>query len=43
MLVGGCRPIELTTYLEGSAWELVDREVVTAWPVSSEVVIAARR
>lgn len=43
MLVGGCRPIELTKLLDADAWQIVDREVVIAWLVSSEVVIAARR
>lgn len=43
MLVGGCRPIELTELLDPGTWEIVDREVVTAWLVSSEVVIAALR
>jgi SAM-dependent methyltransferase len=43
MLVGGCRPIELTNLLDVGDWDIVDREVVTAWLVSSEVVIARRR
>ncbi len=34
MLVGGCRPIELTALLDGGAWQVVDHEVVTAWLVS---------
>lgn len=42
MLVGGCRPIELTALLEGGTWEILDRDVVTAWLVSSEVLIARR-
>jgi ubiquinone/menaquinone biosynthesis C-methylase UbiE len=40
MLVGGCRPIELLRLLDSKAWSVIEREVVTAWAVSSEVVIA---
>jgi SAM-dependent methyltransferase len=43
MLVGGCRPIELTQLLDEGRWAVVDRRVVTAWLVSSEVVVARRR
>jgi SAM-dependent methyltransferase len=42
MLVGGCRPIELTQLLEEALWTIVQRRVVTAWLVSSEVVVARR-
>lgn len=40
-LTGGCRPIELGELLTGEGWSLMHREVVQAWGVSSEVVVAA--
>ena len=43
MLVGGCRPIELLHVLDERDWSVVQREVVIAWAVSSEVVVARRR
>lgn len=42
MLVGGCRPIELLHLLDELSWTVVQREVVTVWAVSSEVVVARR-
>jgi ubiquinone/menaquinone biosynthesis C-methylase UbiE len=39
-LVGGCRPVELTSLL-GSSWDLLHRDVVCAFGVCSEVVVAA--
>ena len=41
-LVGGCRPIELLELLDQNQWTTLHREVVTAWSVSSEVVVARR-
>ena len=41
-VVGGCRPIELLDILEQGQWTTLHREVVTAWSVSSEVVVARR-
>lgn len=41
-LVGGCRPIELLELLDQNQWRTLHREVVTAWSVSSEVVVARR-
>ncbi len=41
-LVGGCRPIELLDLLPGKDWAVAQREVVTAWAVASEVVLARR-
>lgn len=38
--VGGCRPICAGDYLPAEAWRTCYRTVVTAWGVSSEVVIA---
>ncbi len=41
--VGGCRPIELLDILQQDQWTTLHREVLTAWSVSSEVVVARRR
>ncbi|MEO6999265.1 MAG: class I SAM-dependent methyltransferase [Terracoccus sp.] len=41
-LVGGCRPIELLDLLDQDQWATCHHEVVTAWSVSSEVVVAQR-
>lgn len=43
LLVGGCRPIELLNLLDQNQWATQHHEVVTAWSVSSEVVVAQRR
>jgi SAM-dependent methyltransferase len=40
MLVGGCRPIELLDLIGEKDWLVVHQETVTAWAVSSEVVVA---
>ena len=42
LLVGGCRPIRLLGFLPTNRWRVRHREVVSAFGVSSEVVIAAR-
>ncbi len=39
-LTGGCRPISLGATLEDLGWSLQHRNVVTAWTLSSEVVVA---
>jgi SAM-dependent methyltransferase len=41
-LVGGCRPINLTPYLENPKWTLDHDEIVTSFGVPSQVVIASR-
>ena len=41
-LVGGCRPIALLEYLDGTKWRIRHRRVVTAFGISSEVVIAEK-
>lgn len=38
--VGGCRPIELREYLNPNRWTIVHQNVITAWGVSSEVIVA---
>lgn len=42
-LVGGCRPIELNHLLAAGSWHLVEREVVTSWGISSEMLVASRQ
>lgn len=41
-LVGGCRPIDLSGLVDQDKWTTLHREVVTAWSVSSEVVVTQR-
>lgn len=41
-LVGGCRPIELCAYLPADEWRIEHRSIVSAWGLSSEVVVASR-
>ncbi len=41
-LIGSCQPIELLDLLDQELWTLLHREVLTAWSVSSEVVVARR-
>ena len=40
-LVGGCRPLNLRSYVEGNSWRIVHHTVVTSYLVPSEVLIAA--
>ncbi|MCG6859427.1 MAG: class I SAM-dependent methyltransferase [Salaquimonas sp.] len=39
-LVGGCRPLALTDFLDKSRWRVVHREVVVSATVPSEVLVA---
>lgn len=41
-LVGGCRPISLLEFLGSPKWRIRHRRVVTAFGVSSEVVVAEK-
>lgn len=41
-LVGGCRPIELTRYLEPSNWIVISHDRVAPFAIPSEVVVAGR-
>ncbi len=41
LLVGGCLPIRLLGFLPANRWRVRHREVVSAFGVSSEVVVAA--
>ncbi len=42
-LVGGCRPLELRTLLPTTHWQITYVNVVTAFGIPSEIVIAERR
>jgi ubiquinone/menaquinone biosynthesis C-methylase UbiE len=39
--VGGCRPLRLADHLPAALWKIEHREVVSAWGIASEVVIAS--
>ena len=40
--VGGCRPLRLAEMLPQDQWRIVHREVVVAWGLASEVLVAQR-
>ena len=40
--VGGCRPVEATTYLDLDDWSIVSRRVVTQSAIPSEVLVAKK-
>ncbi len=40
--VGGCRPIELLEYLDPQLWRINHRNVICAYGVSSEIIVALR-
>lgn len=42
-LVGGCRAIEVASYLDANRWRVVHRRVTSKWGIPSEVVVAAPR
>lgn len=42
-LVGGCRPIELLNYLGQEDWQILYNNVVLAFGIFSEIVIACPR
>ena len=41
-LVGGCRPIDLSSSLDPSAWHILDSASFTPWGVASQALIARR-
>lgn len=43
LLVGGCRPIELTSLVAQDKWLLDHHQILTRWGVATEVVVAHRR
>jgi ubiquinone/menaquinone biosynthesis C-methylase UbiE len=42
-LVGGCRAIDVSSFLPPERWRLLHGRIVSKWGVPSEVVVAARR
>lgn len=43
LLVGGCRPIRLLQLLPEEKWTVLHRNTVTAWAITSEIVVATPR
>lgn len=42
-LVGGCRPLRVAGLVDPVRWQIEHREVVVAWGIASEVLVARRR
>ena len=42
-LVGGCRAIDLWSFLEAERWRVSHHQVVSKWGIPSEVVVCLRR
>jgi SAM-dependent methyltransferase len=42
-LVGGCRAIDVSSFLDRGRWEIAHHAIVSKWGVPSEVVVAVRR
>jgi ubiquinone/menaquinone biosynthesis C-methylase UbiE len=42
-IVGGCRPIELSKFLQPEMWQTDYRNTVTSWGLTSEVVVASAK
>jgi len=42
-LVGGCRAVDLSSFLEPARWRLLHHRVVSKWGVPSEVLVASPR
>ncbi|MGH9772441.1 MAG: class I SAM-dependent methyltransferase, partial [Candidatus Acidiferrales bacterium] len=40
-LVGGCRPLRVSPFLNGHDWQIERANVISSWGISSEIVIAA--
>lgn len=40
-LVGGCRPLRVSTRLDETAWKMEHTQVVCSWGICSEIVIAS--
>jgi len=41
-IVGGCRPINLTRYLQPGMWQMVHNETIVSYGVPSEVLVARK-
>jgi SAM-dependent methyltransferase len=42
-LVGGCRPVELRSFLPDDAWTIYHRNVLTSFGIPSEIIAATKR
>jgi ubiquinone/menaquinone biosynthesis C-methylase UbiE len=42
-LVGGCRPVRLSSHLPPDRWDIQHHEMVVSWGVPSEVLVATRK
>jgi ubiquinone/menaquinone biosynthesis C-methylase UbiE len=42
-IVGGCRPIDLTEFLQPSIWQIRHAELIRSFGITSQVVVASRR
>lgn len=42
-LVGGCHPVDLTSYIPTQQWEILHTHTVVAWGVPSQVLVARPR
>lgn len=40
-LVGGCRPLHITEFLDRNAWHIEDQQTVSSWGICSDVIIAS--
>jgi len=43
VLVGGCRPISLTAFVDPGIWDVRTREIVAPWGIASEILVAELR
>jgi len=41
-LVGGCRPIRLTEFIDQNYWQVEYSKIVNAWGISSEILVAKK-
>jgi ubiquinone/menaquinone biosynthesis C-methylase UbiE len=41
MIVGGCRAIDVASFLPPAAWRIVHRNITSKWGIPSEVLVAA--
>ncbi len=40
-LVGGCRPLRITEFLDCNAWRIEHKQTISSWGICSELVIAS--
>ena len=39
-LVGGCRPIEVSSFISEHQWAILNNQIVVSWGVPSDVLVA---